>query len=258
MYLKKYSPRLLAAVQAGCVHLLCSLGIVILAGILVFGIWYPYPYREMAGGRELFLLVILVDIICGPLLTIILYNPQKPQKELWRDLGLVATVQLIALSYGMHTAWLARPVFLVQEVDRFKVIAMPELIEAAVAEIPLALQPHWTKGPIPVAIREPKNSAERTTVLFDSIQGGRDYAERAEFYLPYEGEAALKSLRRAKPLTTFIKKQPTQEKAAHDLAAQKNLEISELTYLPIRARYDWIAVLNNRGEILGFLEGDGF
>lgn len=258
MYLRELSPRLMAAIRAGSIHLLCSLGVAILSGILVFGVWYPYPYREMAGGRELFFLVVLVDVICGPLLTIILFNPKKPQKELWCDLGMVIMIQLTAFGYGVHTAWLARPVFLVQEVDRFKVIAMPELVESAVNGIPTALQPHWTKGPIPVAIREPKDSAERTSVLFDSIQGGRDYAERAEFYLPYEGNSALKSLNRAKPLAVFIKKQPTQEKAAYVLANKKNTEISELAYLPIRARYDWIAVLNKKGEIIGFLEGDGF
>ena len=48
-----------------------------------------------------------------------------------------------------------------------------------------------------MALREPKDALERQKVLFESVQGGRDYAERPEFYLPYEGEAALKSLKHA-------------------------------------------------------------
>jgi hypothetical protein len=31
-----------------------------------------------------------------------------------------------------------------------------------------------------------------------------------------------------------------------------------LRYLPIIARQDWIAVLNTKGEIVGYIQGDGF
>ena len=87
---------------------------------------------------------------------------------------------------------------------------------------------------------------------------GRDYAERPEFYLPYEGEAALKSLNRAKPLAVFLQKQPTQEKAARELIAEKRLEMDQLHYLPVVGRQDWVAVLDAQGQIQGFLKGDGF
>jgi hypothetical protein len=38
-------------------HACVSLVIAGLAAALVFLLWYPYPYREISGGRELFLLV---------------------------------------------------------------------------------------------------------------------------------------------------------------------------------------------------------
>lgn len=52
------------------------------------------------------------------------------------------------------------PVYLVQEVDRFKVITLPELEYAEFAKLPLAMHP-WTEGPVTVAIREPKDADER-------------------------------------------------------------------------------------------------
>jgi hypothetical protein len=125
----KLPPRVIAATNAAGIHLLCSLLIAALAGGLVFGLWYPFPYRELSGGRELFLLIIAVDVVCGPLLTLVLFNPTKPRGELWRDLGLVALIQLGALGYGLWTVWQARPLFLVQEVDRFKVVAAPDATE---------------------------------------------------------------------------------------------------------------------------------
>lgn len=252
------SLRIHAALLATGIHLLCSIGVVLLAAALVFELWFPYPYRELSGGSELFLLVVAVDVVCGPLLTMVLFNPAKPRTELWRDLGLVALVQIGALGYGLQTVWQARPVFLVQEVDRFKVIAAPMLNNTAVVELPAALQPRWWHGPLTVAIRDPKNEQERKKVMFESVQGGRDYAERPEFYIPYEGEAALKSLKRAKPLTLFLQKQPDQQGTARKLALEKGVYLKEWFYLPVIARQDWVAVLDKQGQIQGFLRGDGF
>lgn len=252
------SLRFRAAAWAAGVHLLCSVGVALLAAALVFGLWYPFPYRELSGGRELFFLVVAVDVVCGPLLTIVLFNPAKPRAELWRDLGLVALIQLGALGYGLHTVWQVRPLFLVQEIDRFKVIAAPDVLDASVAALPAELQPRWMSGPVTVAIREPKDAQERQKVLFESVQGGRDYAERPEFYLPYEGAAALKSLQRAKPLEVFLQKQPAQENAARTLAAEKGADMAQWLYLPVVARQDWVAVLDKQGQIQGFLKGDGF
>ena len=57
------------------------------------------------------------------------------------------------------------------------------------------------------------------------MQGGRDFAERPEFYLPYEGAAALKSLQRAKPLAVFLQKQPSQQVAPRQLALEKGADM---------------------------------
>jgi hypothetical protein len=250
--------RIRAALRVAGIHLLFCVAIALLAAALVFALWYPYPYHKLSGGRELFLLVVAVDVVCGPLLTMVLFNPAKPRAELWRDLGLIALIQLGALGYGLHTVWQARPLYLVQEIDRFKLIAGPMLDRSALAALPVALQPRWWKGPRTVGIREPKDADERNKVLFESVQGGRDYAERPEFYLPYEGAAALKSLTHAKPLALFLQKQPDQQDAARKLALKKGADMAQWLYLPVVARQDWVAVLDQQGQIQGFLRGDGF
>ena len=252
------SHRFRASVQAAGIHLLCSVALALLAAALVFGLWFPFPFRELSGGRELFLLVVVVDVVCGPLLTLVLFDPSKPRPELWRDLAVVALIQLGALGYGLWTVWEARPLFLVQEVDRFKVIAFPDFRGASTAELSASMQPQWWSGPLNVSIREPKDADERKKVLIESVQGGRDYAERPEFYIPYEGEAALKSLKRAKPLSIFLQKYPDQQEAARKLAREKGVDLNEWFYLPVVARQDWVAILDKQGQIQGFLRGDGF
>ena len=251
-------PRYRAAAQAAGIHCLCSVLFAAVAAWAVFGVWYAYPYRELSGGRELFVLVMAVDVVCGPLLTLILFNPKKPRQELWTDLAMVALIQLAALSYGIWTVWQARPLYLVHEVDRFKVISAPDVEVQELEGLPANLKPKFWIGPQTVSIRLPKSAEEHNKILFEAAAGGRDYAERPEFYIPYDGETSLKSLLRAKPLTVFLQKQPSQQVAAQQLARDKGADIAQWLYLPVVARQDWVAVLDKQGQIQGFLKGDGF
>lgn len=250
--------RFLNASRAAFVHLFATVLIVLAALALVLGIWFPYPYDELSGGLRLFWLMVVANVICGPSLTVLLFNNTKSRAELWRDLGMVTFIQIFALGYGLFTLVQARPLFLALEKDRFKVIIAADIDHTALDALPLILQPSLLSGPIVVALREPKNTIERNNVLFESVQGGRDYAERPEFYLPYKGDNALKSLNKAKPLALFLQKQPSQLAEATKLAETKGADMSLWLYLPVIARQDWIAVLDQQGQIQGFLKGDGF
>ena len=44
--------------RAGTIHFGISVGVALLAALLVLLVWYPYPYREVSGGRELLLILI--------------------------------------------------------------------------------------------------------------------------------------------------------------------------------------------------------
>ncbi len=250
--------RLRSAISAAGVHLLFSLIVAALAAVIVFMVWYPFPYRELSGGRELFFLIMAVDVVCGPLLTMVLFNPAKPRIELYRDLGLVAFIQLGALAYGLLTVLQARPLFLVHEVDRFKVITAVDIDKDALLQLPDALKPSVWHGPVVVGLREPNNIEERNKVLLESIQGGRDYGERPEFYVPYNSKVALKSLTASKALTVFLDKYPDQKAVAQEIAVTKDADISQWKYLPVMGRQDWVALLDKQGQIQGFLKGDGF
>jgi hypothetical protein len=253
-----FNTRLHAAFKAATAHFGLSLLVALMAAALVFGVWFPFPYRELAGGRELFILVVTVDVICGPLLTLVLYNPAKPRAELVRDLGLVALIQMAALIYGLWTVWLVRPVFLVNEFDRFKAVANADVRRFDFDKLPASLQPKIWAGPITVGLRQPKDMEERQKVLFESVQGGPDYAERPEFYLPYEGQVALQSLNRGKSLADFIKRYPLQTDAINKIANSIGVSVDQLKYVPVTGRSDWIALVNKQGNIVGFVPGDGF
>ena len=192
------------------------------------------------------------------MLTLVLYNPLKSKRELWSDLGLVALVQMLALGYGVWTTWQARPLYLALEVDRFKVVMSADIDHDALKRLPRELQPLTFGGVRKVALRRPESVEEKNKVLFEAIEGGRDYAERPEFYVAYEGSAALASLQRAKPLEPFLQKYPERKSEVNELARASGSDLDQLRLLPVVGRQDWIALLDKNGSIQGFVKGDGF
>jgi chemotaxis receptor (MCP) glutamine deamidase CheD len=94
--------------------------------------------------------------------------------------------------------------------------------------------------------------------MFESVQGGRDYGERPSFYVAYDAAQAAKTYAKTKLLENFIKKYPSKQAELDKLQAQLASGAKLFRYLPITARQDWVAVLNSRGEIVGYIQGDGF
>ncbi|MDZ7910100.1 MAG: hypothetical protein U5N10_18975 [Gemmobacter sp.] len=142
-----FKPRMKAAGKAAFFHFLGSVLVACFAAVLVFLLWYPHPYGQLSGGSKLFAILIVVDVVCGPLLTLVLFSPRKSRREFFVDMSLVVLIQVAALSYGLYTMYQARPLFLVHEVDRFRVIGMPDYGDANVSDeldaLPAPLKPSF-------------------------------------------------------------------------------------------------------------------
>ena len=163
--------RLRSALLAAAWHLSVSIVVAGLVAFLVFGFWFPDALRHLAGGADLFWLIVGVDVVCGPLLTLVIFNPAKPRAELARDLALVAAIQLLALGYGVHTLSYARPVAVVYEVDRFRVVSFADVDESEAEQIPDWAQPWRFSRPRTVGIRAAKSSEEKLASIDLSFAG---------------------------------------------------------------------------------------
>ena len=109
--------------------------------MLVFGVWYPYPYAELTGGLALYKLVISVDIVCGPLSDFdSCQSEQKNFKERIVDFFLIGMIQLAALIYGLYSVSLARPVVVAFEADRMNVVTAAEVDVNDLSHAPKDLQ----------------------------------------------------------------------------------------------------------------------
>lgn len=115
--------RLKFAVKASAIHLIASALIAVAAAAIVFFVWFPFPYRALAGGQKLFWVLVAVHVACGPLLTLIVFDPKKPRSELKFDFTVIALIQIVCLCYGLYALSSARPVVLAFETDRFVAVS---------------------------------------------------------------------------------------------------------------------------------------
>lgn len=237
--------RLRSATRASVVHLAISALVASICAILVFYVWYPYPYSKLVGGRDLFLIVVAVDVVSGPLLTLVVFSDQKKRAVLARDIGLIAMVQLAALSYGLHSVLAARPVFLAFEGDRFRVVTVPEVDIARLQEAPVELRHFSLTGPKPIAAALAKSD---DPAFLESIRlsvSGLHPAFRPSRWRPYEGYKP-QILGAAMPLTRLREKYPAERQEIDRQVTALSQEVTQLGYLPLIAGHytDWVVVVD--------------
>ncbi len=244
--------------QASGIHLGLSLLIAALAALLVFGLWYPYPYRDSSGGRELFLMVVTVDVILGPLITLAVFNRGKPRAVLARDLAFVGAFQLAALTYGLWVVAAARPVHLVYESDRFTVVHAVEVPAELLDQVSSEVRPMPWMGPTLLAVRPFKNDAEKFEATLMALRG-LPLAARADLWQPYP-QARQRVLAEAKPVAELKQRFSQQEALINTAVAQTGQQENALLYLPMVERKSfWTVLLDaTSAEVRGFIPLDSF
>ena len=192
-------------------HLVISMLIALSVVAIVFLVWYPAPLATAVGVTHIFLMMLVIDVILGPLLTLLVYKQGK--KTLLFDLTVIVLLQISALGYGLWTISQGRPAWLVFNVDRFDVVRVNDIdnrsIEKAKEEykVPSWFYPKW------VAATSPKNIDENNQVTFEAVFSGVDIAQRPNLYSPLinQRKQVQKKAVNIKELYKYNDKQLVQE-----------------------------------------------
>jgi hypothetical protein len=244
--------------QASCIHLTASLVVAVVAALLVFGLWYPYPYREISGGRELFLLVVAVDVIIGPLITFAVFDRAKPRHELRRDLAVVVLIQLTALGYGLWTVCMARPVHMVFEYDRFRVVHAVEVPQELLGQTPAGIVALPLTGPTLLALRPFKSGQEKMETTLAALQG-LSLSSRPDLWQPYTA-ATAEVLQAARPALDLKVRFASQASDIDSVLAEAGRSADSVVYLPLVGRNTfWTVFLDSTtAAVLATLPLDSF
>jgi hypothetical protein len=107
--------------RAFAIHLGISLAIFTVLAYLVLMVWYPDLFFDTDGGWQGMRIIIAVDLILGPLLTLIVYKHGKPGLKF--DLTCIATFQIACLIAGTYLVFSERPLAIVYVDGQFSALS---------------------------------------------------------------------------------------------------------------------------------------
>lgn len=159
----------------------CLIALTIL--VWVFFCWYPSPLAKAVGVTHIFLMMLAIDVIVGPLLGLLVYKESK--KTLKFDLSVIILIQICALIYGVYSIAQGRPVWLAYNVDRIELVRNNEIIQDHLDQAHTQFQhPSWLK-PQYVAVQFAKDANVRNDDLFAEALGGISIAQKPERYVDF-------------------------------------------------------------------------
>ena len=113
----KITTVIMTKLKAFIIHLTISLGIFLIFFSITRFVWYPAFYFSASDAWDAMFTVALVDVVLGPLLTLVLYKRGKPGLKF--DLSMVVLFQMAALVWGAWLLYSERPVLVVYDNDSF-------------------------------------------------------------------------------------------------------------------------------------------
>lgn len=224
--------------KASAIHLVISASIAAMALVLFLLLWYPPPLFQADGGFRLLRTILIVDVVLGPLLTLVVFKSGK--KGLKFDLWVIGTLQVAALVFGMNVAFQARPAWIAVMPHRATVIHANEVYEPEKSKR-YAHAPLW--GPEPVAVREAESEEERQALFDDFFAGLPDIDYRPARYLPLEeGMDAITA--EAEPLQQRMDRSLEAAAFYHDWLADRERVSAEGMYvLPLLASVEELEIV---------------
>ncbi len=233
--------------SATALHFLASLSVfsLLLGVALLF--WYPDSYFSASGGWQGIRLVAAVDLVLGPLLTLVLYNPKKSRRELMGDIGVVVLIQSVALVWGIKAIYEQRPVAVVFLDTSFYTVPAAALESQGVD---LAqLDRFGQQRPVLVFADRPDSGPGLQQYLQLAEQEQIPPHEQFGLYQPL-AEHFSRVTRSAVDVQEIMANNADMKQQIEHVLANEQGVIDDFHFLPLTSRYRNIVMMFNRQGVL--------
>lgn len=184
-------------------HLVISLLVAGLSVFLIFYIWYPNPLQNALGVGQVVWLMLGIDVVLGPILTLIIAKQGK--KSLKMDLTIIGLVQLLALFYGLYSIDKGRPVAIAFDVSRFELV-QKHMIQGDDNKRILNEYRQIQNNRIPVvSVRPAQTEEELQQRIKEELEMNRSSSANPQLYEPLEQnmDMILQSMKPISDLAQF-------------------------------------------------------
>jgi hypothetical protein len=229
-------------------HIGISFVIFLIILYFILSHWYPFPFFSTDGGWKGIRIVAFVDVVLGPLLTLIVYKPGK--KYLKFDLTVIGCIQAAALSWGIYTVHHERSAAAVLVEDYFTTVTMYDMQRHINADKLRAYSGHI---PALIYLNVPEKELQATRLR--SLQSGISMALDDEYYAPINKETIPAILTRAFDLAAYVADKPNDMRIYDQFVAAHRQQMANIAFLEWHGRTQWgyIAVRKDSLELIDFL-----
>lgn len=244
-------PRLFPAkLRAALIHVGISATIFLAFLYLILVEWYPPPFFTTDGGWNGVLIMVLVDVVLGPTLTFIIFNPRKSRKEILLDLSMIALIQFGALAWGGYTIYNQHPIAVVEWEGVLKPLTVEPLYaqEKTLAD----LQP-FVAGPRPIIRAEPPRTKDEIGTMMELVFN-KEVGEAQQFWMFRPFKSSLVEIKKRALDITAVTKANAEINAELDkfLRQHAGKKVGDFFYLKFAGRYkDAIFVFDAAGDQMG-------
>ena len=155
---------------------------------------------------------------------------------------MIAVLQIVALTYGLWSAYIARPVYLVFEYQRMMVVSAIDILEKELNDAPAEFRYFPKDGPKLLSLRPFKNANEQYDSVMRAV-GGQPQAAQPELWQSYDA-GRQQIVDAAKPLE-LLETGAVSLPQLQELIAESGRSKDQLKYLPILGRSgEWIFIID--------------
>lgn len=242
--------------KASGIHLAISAVIFAVALYLIACVWYPDPLFSIAGGWQGVRIMLFVDMVLGPLLTLMVFDPSKGWSRLRFDLMCIAMAQGAALAWGFMAVHDQRPLAMVHWKGEFNVVIAEDYDQQRVT--PDALDRFGDLRPARLTAVPPRSQEEAAGATAYQMMEGL-----MPWHLDFLHEPLIahweEIKQKSRQVAGHLQQHPQTEAALATIEKKSGLGRDQLIYFPVNARYgEALLVFNPEGEILGALEGTSY
>jgi hypothetical protein len=240
--------------KAFALHLGGSMIVIGLFLLLLRQVWYPGPYFAMESTWEVIKVAVGVDLVIGPMLTLIVFDYRKPARLLRLDMTVIILLQLTALSWGIWNTYVAHPAYLVYSQGQFYTVDAGEADVSRVS-VPSLATSAFSRPRVVYAL-PPRDDAEKAA-LFTAFFSGKkkDIPYLAERYRPlHEHLAAIQKM--AEVNAKYLGENSRKQQVVNAWLKEQGRPMAEYGFFTVFGhKKEGVVVLRrDSGALVGYLD----
>ena len=237
--------------RAAGIHLAISVLVLLAPLSLIFYYWFPGPYFGSDGGIQAAVLIALVHFVIGPVLTFVIFSPNKSLGKIRFDFVVIGMLQIAALAAGSYVIYEQRPVAVVLAKNRFLPVTASQIRQqgASLSD----LRQFGRRSPALVYSRPPADEEEFAQMMLLALNEGIDIVAQVATFEPL-GEHLTEAEEHQPDLEQLLSGNPAFADELATFLRERDARREDFLYMPFNGRYRKILlVVDVRGRLAGAL-----